>query len=232
MDPHVHLSVSVMRLLLMPPRLHLSPTTTSRLHQLLRLHQPNPLITHHRKPLRQTHNPLRSPISNPLKLLHLRSLHLHIIHRNLLQRLRNLRIHLLPKGKFTPNKTRRKTRTTNTTRANKTAAGAEIVETTNLQTKMVNPLIPLIIIMWPLLTKTLIARPSRLKTPICAQTILVLFAGSMATTHIFVHIWSEFGNFWLRMYTVNGRQLLKHHPTCHNLNSHLWCCKTPYQPKT
>ena len=84
MDPHVHHSVSVMRLLLTPPRSHLSPTITSRLHQ----------------PLRHTHNPLHSTISNPLKLLHLRSLHLHIIHRNLLQHLRNLRIQLLPKGKF------------------------------------------------------------------------------------------------------------------------------------
>ena len=81
--------------------------------------------------MRQTHNLLHSTISNLLRLLHLRNLPLHIIHRSLLQPLRNLRIHLLSKGKFTLNKTRSKTRTTNTTRANKTAAEAEIVGTTN-----------------------------------------------------------------------------------------------------
>ena len=159
----------------MPPLSHLSPTITSRLHQ----------------PLRQTHNLLHSTISNTLSLLHLRILHLHIIHRSLLQPLCNLRIHLLSKGKFMLNKPHSKTKTTNVTKANKTAVGAGI----------------------------------------CEQTILVLFAGSMATTHIFAPIWSEFGNFWLKMPAAKGRRLLKHHPTSHNLCNHLWCCKTPYQPK-
>ena len=201
------------------------------LHQLLRRHKPNLIITRRRQPMQKTHNPLHNTIRNPLRLLPLRSLHLHIIHRSLLRPLHKLRIHLLSKGKFTLNKTRSKTRTTNATRANQTAAGAGIVGITNLQTKLVNPLIPLIIIMRPLLTKTLIARPSRLKTPICEQTILVLFAGSMATTHIFVHTWSEFGNFGLLMHNAKGRRLLKHHPTRHNLSSHLCIAKPLTNPR-
>ena len=110
-------------------------------------------------------------------------------------------------------------------------AEGEIMETTNRPSKLVNTLIPPLVIMRPLLTKTLIACPSRLKTPICEQTILVLFAGSMATTHIFVHLWSEFNNFWLLISYAKDRRLLKHSPIPHNLSSHRWSYKTPYPTK-
>ena len=53
----------------------------------------------------------------------------------------------------------------------------------------------------------------------------------MATPHMFAPTWSESNNFWLLIDYAKDRRLLKHHPTPHNLSSHLWCYKTPYQTK-